>query len=73
MEANIRILSTNLTEALQSYIELRLHVSLGRFGRRVGRVRVRITDVNGFRGGWTRLAAFLRNSCRPGQRSFSGL
>lgn len=51
MEADIRILSTNLTEALQSYIERRLHVSLGRFGRRVGRVRVRITDVNGFRGG----------------------
>jgi len=51
MDADIRILSTNLTDALQSYIERRLHFSLGRFGRRVGRVRVRITDVNGFRGG----------------------
>lgn len=51
MNADIRILSTNLTEALQSYIERRLHFSLGRFGGRVGRVRVRITDVNGPRGG----------------------
>jgi len=51
MDADIRILSTNLTEALQSYIERRLHFSLGRFGRRVGRVSVRITDVNALRGG----------------------
>lgn len=51
MDADIRILSTDLTEALQSYIERRLHFSLGRFGRRVGRVRVRISDVNGIRGG----------------------
>src|SRR5438270_13880807 len=51
MDADIRILSTDLTEALQSYIERRLHFSLGRFGGRVGRVRVRITDVNGPRGG----------------------
>ncbi|HYY72182.1 MAG TPA: hypothetical protein VE778_01190 [Candidatus Bathyarchaeia archaeon] len=51
MNVDIRILSTDLTEALQSYIERRLHFSLGRFGRRVGRIRVRITDVNGLRGG----------------------
>src|SRR6476661_8550262 len=51
MDADIRILSMNLTEALQSYIERRLHYSLGRFGQRVGRVRVRITDVNGPRAG----------------------
>ena len=50
MDADIRILSTDVTEALQSYIERRL-LSLGRFGRRVGRVRVRITDVNALRGG----------------------
>ena len=54
MDTDIRILSTDLTEALQPYIERRLYFSLGRFGRfgrRVGRVRVRITDVNGPRGG----------------------
>ena len=51
MDTDIRILSTDLTEALQSYIERRLHFSLRRFGRRVGRISVRITDVNGLRGG----------------------
>ena len=51
MDADIRILSSDLTEALHSYIERRLHFSLGRFGRRMGRVRVRITDVNALRGG----------------------
>ena len=51
MDTDIRILSMDLTEALQSYIERRLHFSLGRFGQRVRRVRVRITDVNGPRGG----------------------
>jgi putative sigma-54 modulation protein len=51
MDTDIRILSTDLTEALQSHIKRRLHFSLGRFGKRVGRVRVRITDVNGPRGG----------------------
>jgi len=51
MDADIRILSTDLTQTLQSYIERRLHFSLGRFGQRVGRVRVRVTDVNGPRGG----------------------
>ena len=51
MDTDIRILSADLTEALQSYIKRRLHFSLGRFGRRVGRVKARITDVNGPRGG----------------------
>ena len=36
MDTDIRILSTDLTEAVQSYIERRLYFSLGRFGRRVG-------------------------------------
>jgi len=51
MNADIRILSTDLRDALLSYIERRLHFSLGRFGKRVGRVTVRITDVSGLRGG----------------------
>ena len=51
MDTDIRILSSDLTEALQSYIERRLYFALGRFGRRVGRVRVRISDINGPRGG----------------------
>ncbi len=40
MDTDIRILSADLTEALQSYIKRRLHFSLGRFGERVGRVGV---------------------------------
>ena len=40
MDADIRILSTDLTELLQSYIQRRLHFSLGRFAGRVGRVKV---------------------------------
>jgi putative sigma-54 modulation protein len=67
MDAEIRVLCTDLTEALQSYIERRLHFSLGRFGRRVGRVRVRITDVNGLRGGVDKacyVSAELRQSGR---------
>jgi putative sigma-54 modulation protein len=51
MDTDIRILKMDLTEALQSYIKRRLHFCLGRFGERVGRVRVCITDVNGPRGG----------------------
>lgn len=51
METDIRILSANLEEAVRSYIQRRLQFSLGRFAGRVGRVRVRITDINGPRGG----------------------
>ena len=51
MDTEIRILNVDLTGALQSHIERRLRSSLGCFGGRVGRVRVRLTDVNGPRGG----------------------
>ena len=51
MDTEIRILSIDLTKALHSYIERRLHFALRRFGRQVGRVSVRVTDVNGPRGG----------------------
>src|SRR5437667_11817751 len=51
MDTEIRILGIDLTGALQLYSERRLRSSLSRFGGRVGRVRVRITDVNGPGGG----------------------
>lgn len=51
MELEIRVQHTDLTEALRSYVERRLRFSLGRFGGRVGRVTVRIFDLNGPRGG----------------------
>jgi ribosome hibernation promoting factor len=41
----------DLASALQSYVERRLVRSLNRFGQKVGRISVRITDVNGPRGG----------------------
>lgn len=65
MKVEIRIQSTDLAEALRSYIERRLHFSLGRFAGRLGRVKVRITDINGPRGGvdkWCRITAELRPS-----------
>ena len=55
MNLEIRIRSTDLTEALHAYVERRLHFSLGRFAGRLGAVKVRITDVNGPRGGVDKL------------------
>jgi hypothetical protein len=71
MDADIRILSTDLTEALQSYIERRLHFSMGRFGRRMGRVRVRIRTS--MAPGEERIsrARFPRNSSARIRRSCS--
>lgn len=40
-----------LSEALRSYIEHRLRLSLRRFGDKLDRVMVRLKDVNGPRGG----------------------
>ena len=51
MEVQIHIHNTDLVGALQKYVERRLRFSLGRFVGRLGRVRVRVTDVNGPRGG----------------------
>lgn len=51
MNTDIRIFDTDLAQALRAYVERRLHFSLSRFGKRVGRVSVRITDLNDLRGG----------------------
>ena len=51
MEVQIHIHNTDLVDALQEYVERRLRFSLRRFVGRLGRVRVRVTDVNGPRGG----------------------
>jgi hypothetical protein len=67
MDADIRILNTDLTEALQSHIERRLHFSMGRFGRRMGRVRVRIPDVNGCRGGADKSCQIFAELLRTGK------
>lgn len=39
------------TEALREYVSRRIETAVGRFGRRVSRVTVRMLDENGPRGG----------------------
>jgi ribosomal subunit interface protein len=51
MNLEVRSQNVDLEDALQGYIERRIRFSLSRFGPRVGRVRVRLSDVNGPRGG----------------------
>ncbi len=51
MEVEVRIQGTDLADAIRRYTVRRMRFALGRFASRVGRVIVRISDVNGVRGG----------------------
>lgn len=51
MDVEVRIQSTDLGDALRDYVVRRLHFCLGRFAGRLGRVIVRVSDINGPRGG----------------------
>lgn len=51
MNVEIRAHGAALTEDIRSYVQRRLHFALGRFALRVGRVTVRLSDLNGPRGG----------------------
>jgi ribosome-associated translation inhibitor RaiA len=51
MEVQFHIHNTDLVDALRNYVERKLHFSLGRFISRLGRVTVKIADINGPRGG----------------------
>ena len=51
MDLDIRGLNYELGDELKPYIERRLWFALGRFSGRIGRVMVRLSDVNGPRGG----------------------
>lgn len=51
MEIEIRIQGTDLAEAIRRYAARRIQCALGRFAPRMGRVVLRISDVNGLRGG----------------------
>src|SRR5512140_3806144 len=51
MQVEVRIKDTDAAEAVRSYATRRIHFALGRFASRVGRVQVRVSDVNGTRGG----------------------
>ncbi len=51
MEIEIRLLEADLGNAVKHYAVRRLRFALGRFSSRVGRVVIRISDINGSRGG----------------------
>jgi len=51
MKLELRADGVDLTPDLRAYVERRLRFGLTRFGRRVRRVHVLLTDVNGPRGG----------------------
>ena len=51
MEVDVRIHNADLADAVRSYAVRRIRFTLGRCASRVGRVIVRISDINGVRGG----------------------
>ena len=51
MEVEVRVQGSDLAEAIRRYAARRIRFALGRFAPRVGRVVVRISDINGARGG----------------------
>jgi hypothetical protein len=51
MRTAIQILSGELAVALRAYIDRKLRFSLSRFAGRLGRVRVRVANVDGHAGG----------------------
>ncbi len=50
MEVEVRILGTDLADAVRNYTARRLNFALGRFASRIGRIVVRISDTNGVQG-----------------------
>lgn len=55
-----------MTDAIRSHVERRLHFALGRFSGRIERVHVSLTDVNGPRGSFDKSC---RVELRLGRRS----
>lgn len=51
MKFGIRGRHIELTEALLAHVERRLRFALSRFGQKIRRVAVQLTDLNGPRGG----------------------
>lgn len=51
MLVEMRGVNYELTDELKDHIERRLRFALGRFADRMGRLTIRISDVNGPRGG----------------------
>ncbi len=51
MDLNVRIKSNDFGPAIKNYAIRRMRFAMGRFASRVGRTVIRISDVNGARGG----------------------
>lgn len=51
MQLQIHGVNYSLDDGLKDFISRRLHFTLGRFAPRISRLTVRLTDVNGPRGG----------------------
>lgn len=51
MDVEVRIQGSDLANVVRRYAARRIRFALGRFSSRVGRTVVRISDVNGTRGG----------------------
>lgn len=51
MNVEIRSQGFNMSEALERYAERRLGFALRKFAKEIGRVTVRLSDLNGPRGG----------------------
>jgi putative sigma-54 modulation protein len=51
MDVEVRIQGTDAADAIRIYGTRRIRFALGRFASRVGRVVVRVSDINGVRGG----------------------
>ena len=59
-----------MTDAIRSHVERRLHFALGRFSGRIERVRVSLADVPGPRGGFDKSC---RVHLRLGRRDHSSV
>jgi len=65
MELDVRGRHLQVSGALRAHLAKRLAFALGRISHRIGRVRVRIEDVNGPKGG-------VDKRCRVAVRGDSG-
>lgn len=64
MEVEVRIQGTDPADTIRRYAARRIRFALGRFATRVARVMVRISDINGVRGGVDQ-RCFIRAKLSP--------
>ena len=64
MQLTLQVRNSDLAGALRGYIDRRLRFALSRFGDHVGRVVVKISGLNGSRGG-TRKGCHIAVDMKP--------